>query len=412
MEQRLEIIDENNSAKVKEATSVSWDDMPPEIIVKIFPECRYQDLYSASLVNKKFYAIASLSLTELKKFVEEAKQQDTALLIANCKSSPKFTQAVIMSAVEERLSDEEIIHIACTSLEHAEIILKSRLIHRYFKSKNNPTEELSTSSEIGNPKFTSISSILDLLRNHYISDIGNIRANDKILMAISNKNIDFAKLVLKHAFNALSGYKLMKIAEFSVAHAEAVCSNSDTLARLKPGHMIGIAQSSQPHLQYILLNHIEKIDRNGIQQLTKISEEYVKTISSCLIAVINKLLGYVVTRLPQTALTVLNLLATEKFFTDINPIWVQHKQAAPVIAAKIMRAILLFQHCFTKLSLNKVLIASLMKQSVKFSHVAFAHPKIHLILGQDLYNKLRNELQNSMTERHESGNVAPSFTQQ
>jgi len=384
------------------------------MLAKIFPDFRYTDLYSASLVNKKFNAIASLTLAELKNIIEEAKQEDNAdLLIARCKSSPKYTQAVIMSAVERHLTDAELIDIACTSLEHAEIILKSRLIHRYFKNKNKSKEELAMSSEEAKNKFTSKSSIVNLLLNldvGYIASRVNVRANDKILLAIAYKHIDFAKLVLKHACDALSGYNLMKIAECSVNHNAAVFANNGALARLKSGHILGIARSSQRHLEYILLKHVEKIDGAGIEQLMKVSKEYEKTINIYLTSIINQLPMSIVSKIPELSHSVLYLLATEEFFTDVNPIWLQHKQKAPAVTAKIEHAMALYQHCFTMSASNKFIIIYLMQQSVKFAQVAFAHPNIQLILGQDLYNKVKNQLQNLLPEQQALENSAPSFT--
>lgn len=412
MEQQFEKMIATDYLNEKEHAGISWNDMPPEMLAKIFPEFRYNDLYSASLVNKKFNAIASLSLTELKNIVEEARQEDNAdLLVARCKFSTKYTQAVIMSAVERNLLDEELIDIACTSLEHAEIILKSRLIHRYFNNKNKSKEELAMSIEETKNKFTSKSSLVNLLVNlnvSYIASRANIRANDKILLAIANHHIDFAKLVLKQACNALNGYNLMKIATFSVEHAKAIFTNSEALARLKPGHILGIARSSEAHLRYILLCHLEKIDEAGLQQLLNVSKAYKRCINSCLISTIIMSPKSLVTKYPQLSQSVLYLLATEEFFSEMNPLWLQQKQTAPAITAEIEHAIRLHQCFFT--TLNKMLIALLMEDSIAFAQVAFAHPNIHLILGQDLYDKVKNQLQNSLSEKQESESSLQKFT--
>lgn len=143
--------------------------------------------------------------------------------------------------------------------------------------------------------------------------------------------------------------------------------------------------------------------------MIEISDEHVEKIREAFVYLIAIVAQVNVVKAPQTLMAILTLLVNGKFFTESNSAWVIAKQKLLEIINRIVYAIKLYQKFFNQHSLTKALIVFLTEQSVKFSQIVFAIPKMSAILGEDLYNALKNEFERSLNNNETLENTVLSF---
>jgi hypothetical protein len=290
--------------------------IPVEIFWHILIYTSYKDWYNACLVSKSWHEKLSERFAELKDLYQIYNETSKASLVQDAENSEQIATVLFMSDLVDKISYDELIAVASHTSNHLDTLFRRGQFFSHYYIPDKTESRLQSGNGY------------NLLFNKP-GEFGN-----KTLVTLAQSSPQHAEQVIRKMVCHLNGYTLMNIAKISVDHAKIILSDKHAKARLKQGHLIGIAKRSLAHTKFCMDSPqiVLELGSYGLGQIIGDSFEsavYSQTVYSRLLNYASHL-PLIMARASKSninpLISILLKQQFELFFSDKNPVWLAFKQ--------------------------------------------------------------------------------------
>ena len=361
------------------------EDFPEELVLHISNLLDRRDLPDFNLVSRRFHAVSTLALSKLKDCYEKLKGKKPEQIVDACCNSLDSLHAVFMSDLVCELKEQHIIQIATCSFTHARIVIHYQVDTQrkvYPKAKTSKVDDCeklsseSSSSKSSDPMAHMIIAFLDMDFKISVKDL--FPTNTKaILLGIANHNPHYALLVIQHGIQKLNGYTIMELAKLSPEHTRKILQNPDAKAKLKEGHLLGIAKTSFNHAELVLKYCFNDIRNEKIREIISAIPDTLKILFTIAKNTLGSLPLLLARKKPEACVSISLLLLNGLFYSPKNSFWNQFQRQKIDDSVKISKA-LQFANMSGEFKdqVHKAIVISIAGLSLEHAKSMLAEPRI------------------------------------